>query len=99
MNFYHTTLGRTTQKGDWLHGSSKMIDPNRGAESYGPETLRVIAQAFDKAWAVIGPGINPDETDQARTMLADAILQVATEDSRDPEAIKNAALLAMMEVE
>lgn len=76
-----------------------MIDPNRGADSYGPETLRIIAQAFDKAWALIGPGISPDDTDQARTMLADAILHVATEDSRDPEAIKKAALRAMMEVD
>lgn len=76
-----------------------MIDPNRGADSYGPETLRIIAQAFDKAWAVIGPGISPDETDQVRKMLADAILQVASVDSRDPEAIKKAALRAMIEVD
>ena len=76
-----------------------MIDPNRGAHSCGPETLRIIAQAFDKAWAVIAPGISPHETDQARTMLADAILQVATEDSRDPEAIKKAALQAIIEVD
>lgn len=76
-----------------------MIDPNRGADSYGPETLRIIAQAFDKAWALIGPGINPDETDQARAMLADAILQVASEDSRDAEAIKEAALRTMIEVD
>jgi hypothetical protein len=66
-----------------------------GADSYGPETLRIIAQAFDQAWALIGPGISPHEVDQARTILADAILEVATKDSRDPEAIKNAALQAI----
>ena len=65
--------------------------------SYGPETLKVIGKAFDDAWAEIAPtaakaGLQPET---ARMTLANAILSVATADSRDSGELKNAGLKAM----
>jgi hypothetical protein len=39
--------------------------------------------------------LEPAVVESARVRLADALLSVATEDSRDPEALKIAALQAM----
>ena len=71
----------------------KLID---GA-SFGPETLKVIGQAFDEAWAQIAGNYGNDaqDIDKARMRLAEAMLSVAAEDSRDAEALKNGALQVM----
>jgi hypothetical protein len=65
--------------------------------SYGPEALKTIGQAFDEAWREIAGnfGSDPVEIEAARLKLADAVLSVAAEDSRDVEALKNGALQAM----
>src|SRR6187431_2518339 len=65
--------------------------------SYGPETLKAIAQAFDAAWASIAGnfGNDPDDIERGRLKLANALLSVASEDSRDVEALKKGALQAM----
>lgn len=65
--------------------------------SYGPETLKVIAEAFDRAWPEIGGnfGTDPRDIERARLRLANAILSVAMEDSRDVEVLKRGALEAM----
>jgi hypothetical protein len=64
--------------------------------SYGPETLKVIGQTFDGAWAEIAHQFHsPLEIEAARLRLANAILAVAEQDSRDPEELKNLALQAM----
>jgi hypothetical protein len=62
--------------------------------AYGPVTLKVITKAFDNAWSEIAPHFDRDglQTQSARLRLADAILAVAKEDSRNPEDLKNAAL-------
>ena len=60
--------------------------------SYGPEELKVIEQAFDDAWAAI-EGNFGDEN--ARIRLAKAVLSVAVEGVRDPEALRAGALEAM----
>jgi hypothetical protein len=59
--------------------------------------LRAIGEAFDAAWAEIAPnfGNDPLEIDNARYKLANAMLSVASEDSRDVEVLKTAALQAM----
>ena len=54
--------------------------------SYGPETLKAMTQAFDQAWSVIARNIRQDASEAARLRLANALLSVATEDSRDVEA-------------
>jgi hypothetical protein len=65
--------------------------------SFGPDTLKTIGQAFDKAWADIAGnfGNDPTEIEAARLKLANAILSVASDSSRDVEALKRAGLEAM----
>jgi len=71
----------------------KLID---GA-SYGPDALKVIGQAFDEAWQEIAGsfGNDPQDIEAARLRLAEAVLSVAFEDSRDAEILKRAALQRM----
>ena len=65
--------------------------------SFGPETLKALCQAFDTAWATIAGNFGDDLVDieKARLRLADALLSVASEDSRDVEVLKRAALEVM----
>lgn len=65
--------------------------------SYGPEALKAIALAFEGAWADIADhfGNDPGEIDSARYKLATALLSIASEDSRDVEVLRKAALLRM----
>ena len=65
--------------------------------SFGPDALKVIAQAFDEAWkAVAGNfGEEPAVVEEAQVRLAKALLSVAADDSRDPEVLKTTALEAM----
>jgi len=65
--------------------------------SFGPLTLKVIGQAFDEAWSEIAGnyGSDPLDIDSARYTLANAVLAVAREDSRDVEALKRDALAAL----
>jgi hypothetical protein len=61
---------------------------------YGPDTLRVITTAFDKAWADLAHSFPPNspEANACRLKLATAVLAEATEHSRDAHALKNTAL-------
>ena len=56
-----------------------------------------LTQAFDEAWQDIEGnfGNDRDEVEAARLRLANALLSVASEDSRDVETLKNAALQVM----
>ena len=65
--------------------------------SFGPEALKAIGDAFDAAWAEIAGnfGDNPAEIENARYNLANALLSMASEDSRDVEVLKQAALQRM----
>ena len=65
--------------------------------SFGPDALRTIWQAFDAAWSEIAGnfGNDPTEVDDARYRLATALLLVASEESRDVEVLKLAALQRM----
>jgi hypothetical protein len=63
--------------------------------SYGPETLKAMTQAFDQAWAVVAGNISQDASGAARLRLANALLSVASEDSRNVDALKRRALEAM----
>jgi hypothetical protein len=61
--------------------------------SYGPDTLKLISQAFDAAWAEIAHHFDGDPMrDTVRERLAHAILAVADAASRDVEALKRTAL-------
>jgi hypothetical protein len=65
--------------------------------SFGPEALKAIGEAFDEAWADIADtfGKDPLQIEAARLKLANALLSVANEDSRDVEVLKRAALERM----
>jgi hypothetical protein len=56
-----------------------------------------MGQAFDEAWQSIAGnfGDDPSDTENARLRLANALLSVVHEDSRDAEVLKRAALEAM----
>jgi hypothetical protein len=65
--------------------------------SYDPEATKAIGQAFDAAWSEIAGnfGDDPKDIKLARAKLANAVLSVACEESRDAEVLKNGALQAM----
>ena len=53
--------------------------------SFGPETLRAVGEAFDKAWEQIAGNFGGDaqSVEAARLKLAEAILSIADDNSRD----------------
>jgi hypothetical protein len=65
--------------------------------SFQPQTVKVMTDAFDAAWATIADNFrgHPEQTEAARLALAQAVLSVASEDSTDVESLKNGALQAM----
>jgi hypothetical protein len=64
--------------------------------SYGPEALKAIGRAFDEAWASIAGNFSDDQIEAARLRLANALLAVAKDNSRDVEVMKREALERMM---
>jgi hypothetical protein len=65
-----------------------------GKASYGPDALKVIFKAFDAAWKEAKPSVSKRALalEAARLSLANIILSIAKEDSRDADQIKNEAL-------
>src|SRR5262245_5625859 len=65
--------------------------------AYGPDALKAIGQAFDEAWNEIAWrfGTQPVKIEAARLKLADTLLSIASEESRDVEVLKCFALRAM----
>ena len=65
--------------------------------SFGPDALKAIGEAFDAAWAAISANFGNDlvDAEKARLRLAEALLSIASEDSRDVEVLKRAALQRM----
>jgi hypothetical protein len=61
---------------------------------FGPQALKAIGQAFDEAWKEIEPGVrgSPLGAEAARLSLANIVLSLATEETKDPEPLKHAAL-------
>jgi hypothetical protein len=64
------------------------------AASYGPETLKIIFQAFDAAWTEVAHHFegHPAQVDAARERLAHAVLAVADDHSKDMHELKKRAL-------
>ena len=65
--------------------------------SFGPDTLKAIGQAFDEAWQEIAGnfGDDPPDIERARLRLANAVLSIADEDTRNVQVLKRAALQRM----
>ena len=59
--------------------------------------MKALGQAFDEAWKEIAAnfGNEPAVIESARLRLAQALLSVADDNSRDVEALKQAALQRM----
>jgi len=59
--------------------------------------MKALGQAFDEAWQTIAGnfGDEPLDIERARLKLAKALLSVASEDSRNVEVLKKAALQIM----
>ena len=71
----------------------KLID----STAYAPDAMKALGQAFDEAWQTIAGnfGDEPLDIERARLKLAKALLSVASEDSRNVEVLKKAALQIM----
>jgi hypothetical protein len=63
--------------------------------AFGPEVLKVVMQAFDEAWVSVSGKFTPDEHEHARAELADAMMNVAREDSADVQRLREAGVRAM----
>lgn len=65
--------------------------------SFGPDALKAIRLAFDQAWAEVEGNFGTDArtVEDARLRLAKALLSIASDDSRDVEVLKQAALERM----
>jgi hypothetical protein len=63
----------------------------------GPQAFKIACDAYELAWAEISPRVSADpiemQTQQVR--LANAVLAVSDDNSRDPEALKDLALQVM----
>ena len=65
--------------------------------AFGPDTLKVIREAFDKAWSQIEAtyGNDPRDIEKGRLRLARAVLDVANTPVTDAEQLARDALEAM----
>jgi hypothetical protein len=65
--------------------------------SYGPETVKVMGEALDQAWAEIAGnfGDSPAQIENVRMKLAEALLSIATDGATDVAALKAGALQAL----
>jgi hypothetical protein len=64
------------------------------SSNYDPDTLHVVFQAFDAAWAEIAHHFDGD-AEQARLRLAHAVLIVTNGENAEPEQVKKDALEVM----
>src|SRR5262245_44493028 len=85
------------ERGNSVGVTTMRARQRRDGAALGPEALKAIGEAFDAAWAEIAPtfGNDPVAIEGARMNLANVLLSIATEDSRDGDALKNAALQRM----
>jgi hypothetical protein len=62
--------------------------------AYGPDTMKTMTQAFDRAWACVSHHFENNEEDaaRARERLAHAVLAVTDANARDVDALKCTAL-------
>src|SRR5262245_27045175 len=76
-----------------LRGARQLID----TAPFGPQSLKVIGEAFDAAWAQIARNFSGTrtETEVARVKLATALLSIAPHVSRDVDVLAKLALQKM----
>jgi hypothetical protein len=79
-----------------IDATGEGAQPMEGA-SFGPDALKAICRAFDIAWRSIAAQFAGDQAkaEAARIALANCLLSVADEDSRDVEVLATGALDAL----
>jgi hypothetical protein len=67
-----------------------------GGATFPSDVLKVIFEAFDDAWAEVGPSISsrPEAVEAARLSLAEIVLSLATSDPIERDALKDTAVRA-----
>jgi hypothetical protein len=67
-----------------------------GGAAFTPDLLKVVYEAFDAAWAEVGPDVSrrAEAVETARQSLATITLSIATAGPIDRDAIKAAAVRA-----
>src|SRR5262245_27563318 len=65
-----------------------------GGAAFPPDTLTIIFQAFDDAWAEVGPsmGTDPSRIEMARLSLATIVLSLAKAGPIERDGLKRSAL-------
>ena len=68
------------------------------AAVYDPTTLRAIGKAFDDAWEQISPQVSArsDAIEAARLKLAEIVLSLTKDGTRDPGKLTEAAMRLML---
>jgi hypothetical protein len=63
--------------------------------SFGPDVLEVVRKAFDTAGNDIFHCFSPEEYEEARAVLAKAVLMAARDDATDPQPLRECGVLVM----
>jgi hypothetical protein len=63
--------------------------------SFDPDVLKVVREAFEDCWRGMSSSFAPDEHEDARVILATAVMAAARADSDNPRPLREAALQAM----
>jgi hypothetical protein len=75
------------RRSNWGSPMMKAHEPIDRA-SFGPDALKAIGRAFDESWFSIAGNFAKDQIETARLRLADVLLSIANDDSRDVETLK-----------
>jgi hypothetical protein len=79
------------RRSNWGSPMMKAHEPIDRA-SFGPDALKAIGRAFDESWFSLAGNFAKDQIETARLRLADVLLSIANDDSRDVETLKKMAL-------
>jgi hypothetical protein len=66
------------------------IETTREGGSFDPETVQILQDALDEAWASLVPA---QQTPATKSEMAKRILAAADEGERDPAKLKSLALI------
>ena len=75
------------------------VDRFEAERVFDPETIKLLVEAFDSAWASLqssgAPIAEERYTDSARDIIAKQIIRMARRGERDPRKLTDGALLAL----
>jgi hypothetical protein len=71
---------------------------HRLIDAFGPDEVEIMVAAFDQAWAELVFRLDGDVEDEARTMLARAVLRAAEHGPMDAAALCQAGIRRLYHV-